>query len=306
MFDNKSEHFAGMFGKSIEATRNYEAALNSLGLDFSCSKQDIYFPTTDGDVSCAPDHVVVRKDDDNSVLGIVGKDFGLIQPIDAFRDAEYMMQLFPEIATVAGGTVDGGKQGWLHLSLPVTSEPVPGDIARYVLQISNGFAGAAAWRAALIMLREACINHSVVPTVRNSFMIRHTKNAASRLEGIRGLVRNAIDIAAEHVHVISRLATVRMDEFAIRDFTKALFPEDSQELARERILNLSYLGKGQDISGVRETAWAAFNAVTEYSEYWRGTEGRGRRSTQESRFQSVMKDDEDSLNNRAFVYLTAL
>lgn len=306
MFNDNSDHFSGMFGKSIQAERDYYKALDDLGLNFNLSKREIYYNTAGGDVAIDDSHVVVARDDTDQVVGITGKDFGLIQSVDAFRDVEYMLSLFPETAITAGGVTDEGKQGWMQLSLPVTSEPVPGDIVRYVLHISNGFAGAAAWRAVLSSLREACINHSVVPTVRNSFMIRHTKNAASRLEGIRGLVRNAIDIAAEHVHVINRLATVRMDEFAIRDFTKALFPEDSQELARDRILNLAYLGKGQDISGVRETAWAAFNAVTEYSEYYRGTEGRGRRSTQESRFQSVMRDDEDSLNNKAFVYLTAL
>jgi len=300
-------HFSGDNGRDIVGgTRDFEQAMNELGLNYTVSKRDIYFDCADG-IGVAPNHCLAVRDDNDMPFGPVGKDFGMIQPMDAFSPAKEWLSLDPTVSVVSGGALDGGRTAWLHLELPVKGEPVPGDIVRYLAQFHCGFDGSAANTLRVMALREACINHSIVAHVRNAFKIKHTKNAQSRFDAMRHDMQVAIEAAVRHVELLNGLAKVYVSDSELLAFANDLFPAEGQETARTRILDLAHTGKGQDLNGLSGTAWAAYNAVTEYSEYWRGTEGRGRKSTQESRWQNVtLGGTGDELNQQAFQYLVNL
>jgi hypothetical protein len=72
------------------------------------------------------------------------------------------------------------------------------------------------------------------------------------------------------------------------------------ENQRAKLTELFESGVGQNLPGVSGTAWAAYNAVTEYTNYWRTTRG-----SQERRFESALIGSGADLVRKSVDYLGA-
>jgi hypothetical protein len=83
------------------------------------------------------------------------------------------------------------------------------------------------------------------------------------------------------------MVKVSMSEPGLQGYLKAVFPEpdrDADEKARKKAVarvqrdraeasRLFTEGQGNEMAGVRGTLWAAYNGVTEYMDFHRGTYG---------------------------------
>jgi phage/plasmid-like protein (TIGR03299 family) len=157
--------------------------------------------------------------------------------------------------------------------------------------------------------RQVCSNglHAWVADYTRAVAVKHTQNAENRF------ITNAKEILEQEVAYFERfkqasfaLARKQMSSLEIDNFLNELFKANEKEEVSTRAKNqmqeikdLAFRGKGQDIDGVKGTAWAVYNGVTEYVDHYRSSRGSDENREFSSDFGSGAQ-----LRERAFELLT--
>ena len=207
------------------------------------------------------------------------------------------------------GALRGGTKVWL-LGKVNSFHVVPGDKVDQFLLLYNSHDGTGALRIFFTNVRVVCTNtaQAALRAGRGTGVsIRHTKNMMNRVEKAREVLGLSVQAHKEYADFSKYLVGKQMNKVKIESFVEDLIPvnEDAKFATkamnqRENIIQLFESGVGQDIPGVGGTAWAAYNAVTEYANYFRTTRGG-----QERRFESALFGTGAGLVERASELLIA-
>ena len=275
-----------------------EDAIIQAGLDCTVSKRELFaFNESSGAIPVEAHSAIVR-DTDDKVLGVVGKNYTPIQNLDAFG---FMDSLVDEslMRYHTAGSLSGGRRVWM-LGKVGSSEIIPNDHVDHYLFLYNGFDGKTSLRCLWTDVRVVCANTARAALDRGEktgVSVRHTRNAMDNMreaQKVLGLAREAFDDSANFMR---QLADTPMPTTDWVDFCIALVPEPATDedgeiskRARTRVDNrrrdltgLFVGGTGTNIPGVGGTAWAAYNALTEYASFHRTTRG-----SQDKRFESLL------------------
>ena len=290
--------------------------LQQAGLDWDVETRQSYYQVTDDfyNVSMAPApgsfHVV--RTDTQASLGDVTSKYQPIQNRDALSLLdEVMLAGDEEVIYESAGCAKGGKVVWIQaLDRGGRTDIVPGDpvdSTQIVLKRHDGKGSIVLFQA---MDRIVCSN--VLPSILKSggceLRIRHTRSAMDRIEQAKRLMHASRRQHAQQVAMAKGLARTQMTTKSMEDFLDVVAPlgltADGEVSTRSRNIrdNVLYLfenGKGQDIPGVRGTAWAALNAVTEYATH-------GRHGHNHKQFMSVVQGGEQRRIQKATEYLYAI
>lgn len=253
---------------SGDGASNLDLALSNAGLDFAVDKRPLYL----SDGTKVPDSSAIVREDNNKVLGVVGKRYTPIQNADAFGVfQEAFDQGLLEVETV--GQLGGGQIVWVQARvvgdpLVVTGE----DTVRPYVLLANSHDGSIALRAGFTAVRLFCMNQMAAATKQGSLIsLRHTRNVkldalrtgiAAGQENLRKVVQSARFLSQHNVPNTDVLNT----------YTRRVFKLDENEPSRmdEPIQELFETGRAADYQPVRGSFWAAYNAVTEYLTHYRG------------------------------------
>lgn len=270
-------------GTKVDGLATPQEMVKHAGLDWTVTT----VPLVTGDGQAVPTHVAIRRDDSRVVLGVAGARY---TPIQNTQAAEVMDALVTEGAATVEvcGALDQGHRCWMLSRLPETFEVVRGDAVQPYVLLAWGHDGQHGLAAKLTPIRVVC-NNTLTMALGKSWnksadvYVRHTPNAKLQLEAAQtalGLVRKQMASTAAAYTV---LAATPVDSPAAAGYfaglvTEPVRLEDKKEeryersLARwneaqARMLALFESGKGTEIAGVRGTAWAAYNAVTEFLDH---------------------------------------
>jgi len=311
-------------GTVIDHAPNSQEALELAGLDWRVGQEDLYRQTspdiyhTPAEYAQVPNAVLNVREDTKSILGIVSENYKVVQNVDAFKFLDGLHQdgiLKYETAF----SLNGGKKIVITARLPkddhVTDEDV---LQRYVL-FSNAHDGTEAIRFGATSVRVVCANTLALALSRNkigSLSIRHSGNLDDKLteaRSILGVAGRQFDEFAENAVALRQriLSNAEWDEFLdlnVRIPSK-FDPDYSDQRAaniiktREAIDDLYHNDPKQRLAGIGETAWAAFNAVSEYVDHL-PRRGKSERARTETRFNVTQNGTGNTLKQRA--YQTAL
>jgi phage/plasmid-like protein (TIGR03299 family) len=272
-------------GTRVEGLQSTEAMQYAAGLTWTVSTRPVTYTGATGPLSADGQRAVAR-DDNDTLLGMVTDRYHPIQNTQAFECLDALVAEGAAIVETAG-SIQGGKRVWALATLPETFEVLPGDrVAPYVL-VSWGHTGKHSLEVRLTPVRVVCNNTLDMATSgRAQVSIRHSANAKIRIEEARnalGLVRKQIK---ETQAAYATLAAQPVSRKDAKSYFETVFPApvapESPDKAEARtyqekldrwngvqaeILKLYSTGKGLEIPGVRDTAWAAYNAVTEYVDH---------------------------------------
>jgi phage/plasmid-like protein (TIGR03299 family) len=283
-------------GKKIPEgkTLGVQEALTAAGLDWKVDLRRLY--TVDGHtlLNVLGRYAVCRQKD-NAILGIVGQDYTPLQNEEAFA----WFQPFLDSADVTletAGSLKGGSQVWVLAKIQGANMSV-GDndeVAYYVL-LSNSHDGSLPVCVGFTPIRVVCNNTLCLAHESEAsklLRVRHTARLLKNLDDIREIM----DIAHKEFYAtIEQYRTLMKRAINHHDFVKyvKLVFNLSEKGGKELIPNIAYLvdhGRGSELAG--QTYWGAYNAVTEYLNYFRG-------KTQDNTLNSLWYGDSAEVNKRA-------
>jgi len=274
-------HALGQY-KAAPATS--KEAMELAGMAWTASLQPLYLHR-EGKAYEVSSHRAVVRNDTSEQLGVVGSDYHITQYSELFEFADALVGAATAMYHTAG-TIRGGSRGWILAKLPTTLVIVPGDVVEQYLMIGSAHDGSMANTAGFTSTRVVCANtfHAAIPGLKNMIKIRHTRNVKERLEEARKVLK----IGTQYFEVLGKrfqaLAAAQITERMAREYFTAVFPltqnakgEDSTRIknTHETLAFLFQEGRGNQLPGVKNTFWAALNAVTEYVDHVRGVKKNG-------------------------------
>jgi phage/plasmid-like protein (TIGR03299 family) len=264
-------------GKKLPANATWED-INREGGFYNVRKEEIL---TASGVAIPGKRALVREDT-NAPLAVVSDSYHVIQFEDVAKTIVEAAQGVDAIFHTAGLLGEDGARGWLLAELPRVLR-VKGDeseIRPYLLGTAahDGHHGVVLRNVATRVVCQNTLGVAMGESTKYHVAIHHTKNAGQRLDEARrafGLLLQGMDELEEYANL---LAGTPFSERQMKRTIDDLLPLDTEKTEdkqskqlvekRDRVLSLYETGSGVG-AGIRGTAWAAFQAWTEYADHHR-------------------------------------
>ena len=263
-------------GEALIAGASIEAWVTAAGMDWNVCRSRVRFGEGPNQKIMDDKHVLFRSDS-KEPLGIVSKNFKIVQPktvLEFFRDlvADGGMQL------ETAGTLFGGKRFWALAKTGESAEVVRGDkVGGYVL-LCTGADGSLATTAKFTTVRVVCNNTLTTALPGDALRVTHRSVFdASQMKANMGLARQSFDVFMTNMRT---LAEKTLDPARAANLTVQLLAKKPGKLSDEErtvivdakpyrtIMDLySGTGRGARMAGVADTAWGWVNGVTEFVDH---------------------------------------
>ena len=220
------------------------------------------------------DQYAVYRTSDDAFLGMVGPDYVPLQNEQAlgwfqpFLDAK-------EATLETAGSLKGGRQVWALAKIRDGNMDVSNNdpVSHYIL-LSNAHDGSVAVRVGFTPIRVVCNNTltlAIGSKASQLLKVRHSRNLHVNLELIRETMKVARHEFSATVEQYRQLHRRGIDVAGLEKYVRVVFSLPEDKGGTELIPNIIYLferGRGNQEAG--RTYWGAYNAVTEYLNYFRG------------------------------------
>ena len=234
------------------------------------------------------------RSDNHDILGTVSEKYKVVDNSEAF-DFVDSLHMDGIIKYESAGSLKGGKFVWMLAKMPQEFEVVAGDKLEQYILFTTAHDGSRAVRVLPTSVRVVCWNTLSLATANESkgLSIRHKGNIMEKLDDARKCIMTA-QAKFDGFHTTARkLTTVKFDIEQLRGMTELLFPRekgknDTRRAKARAAIMAAFTDDPQNIDGVRGTAWAAFNAITQYVDHNSGYKGSNTAERAEARMDSVL------------------
>lgn len=301
-----------VIGTSVAGTTNAVKALQAGGLDWKVALDPITATHLGDDgvstMELKRHYAANRVNPDGSVanIDVVGSKFHVLQNLETAVALQLLVdQTGGEFWSV--GHTHNGARTFVQLGLPDNVSLIGGhDPVRWSILALNNHDGNGKFRIVAVPTRISCENQlSGLRRAEISFAIGHTKSI-TKLDV--EYVRNRLGLVVKQIEGFTSmgdaLAAQAMANGEFDQFLETLFPartgKDGEETegSVERTDRLRYLFKTAITQeDIRNTRWAAYNAVTEYVQWERTTLSADRRAL------AVVTGQADVIGQRALSLL---
>lgn len=270
-------------GTKVEGLQTAQDALQASGLNWAVLQSDLTYASPDGAPQTVPDQVANIRSTDSALLGIVGRNYRIVQNADAFDWADALVDS-GDAKYETAGSLFGGKRVFLSMELP-QGVHVPGDdgeIKPYLL-ITNGHDGGAALQGSVTMVRVVCSNTwtLALKDATRTFKIRHSGSIEGKLAQAREALGITFEYMGEFASAAEDLMAKRVTEKQAEKVLKAVFPLPARAKANPARIPLEAFGRALDVyrdspnlQNIRGTAWGLLQAVGEFVDHEMDYRGR--------------------------------
>ena len=287
-------------GKAVTATSAAEAAKQA-GLDWTVSTQPLqaYVTNEVNEFESVTDYYPVENkkavlkhgtDGNNSVIGVVGNKYKLVQNIEVFNALDSLIDS-GEARYAAAGEIKNGSQVWMVLELP-HGVYVADDPHVAMLLVKTGHDGSSSVVIKPIIERLFCANQINGLITGNkkyndyTYRMTHTTNQELSVNDIRNITRLTYSAIGDYQDTANRLLSVKMSRDKAVDYFKRVWalpseiesaPVDmlSKGQLKQRTIALNARQKAWTIysesptqENIRDTAFGAWQAVIEYADHY--------------------------------------
>ncbi len=246
-------------------------------------KQDIA-DTFDGAFEQFVDKFATVRMSDKSVLGVVGKNYEILQNVKAFEFFQPFLDS-GECELESSGSLWSGQKVWVLAKINRPSGMVDSDQLNKYLLLSNSHDGSMAVRVGTTMVRVVCWNTmmaSVNDKASKLIRIRHSSKMDENLQNIRESIDVINDEMNATIELYTKLCCKTINQNDLRKFVKLVLDVDTEKLDKDlptRTQNTidKIVGYHKNSPGVSGQNWYdAINAVTYYlsHDYGRSIESR--------------------------------
>lgn len=290
-FSVKEKPWHGL-GQIVEDYPNSAEALRFAGLDYTVEKYPLFTRpgglVVDGTELEVPDYFSTIRTDTRQVLGVVGRDYEVVQNRDAFSFFDSILD-GEGIQYETAGALGKGERIFITAKLPGYIEVGREDLIEKYLFLTTSHDGFGSITAAFTPTRIVCNNtlNAALKNQTNAIKIRHTANAKERLEQahiVMGISNRLTDQLSE---IFTSWSKTRITDPELQRLIQlAMVPNkevleniqsgrlDELSTCFNNICNAAFeyaqTSPSQQTETTRGTLFGAYNAVTGYFQNVRG------------------------------------
>lgn len=269
------------FGKSFAGQNvNVNDAIHEIGADFNVSKQplirvprEVYEAIKHGEsiasvnlstANLITSHAATVRDDYDSTLGVVGRDYGIVQNSTSFDFINFIKEVSGEEPIVeTAGLLGNGERMFVTCKLGADSYLNPNDAVRNYVVFTNSHDGSGSVMAFFSPIRVICSNslNVAIRQCPNKVSFKHTKYVEHRLDWEKEENRKkALEVFAKSVNfskawldAMLNLKTQKVDDTFKKDFAAKMYLSDAAYKL--------YLNNNHNWDGVDEISTRSKNQI---------------------------------------------
>lgn len=266
-------------GTRVDGLQTAQDMLTHAGLLWTVGTEELFLAPQLNAPAIEGFRAVIRQDT-RKVLGVVTDRYVPIQNTQAGDVMDAMITEGNAHVEVAGA-LDDGQRLWMLAHVPADFDVVRGDTVKPYVLLAWGHDGKHGLAAKLTPIRVVC-NNTLTSALGDKWSksadvyVKHTKNAKLQLAEAQralGLVRKQAEVTAD---AYRWLAVAHIDDPTAAKYFGTVFPrpegenvpEESVErwiTQQETLAHLYREGAGAHLAP--ETAWTAYNAITEFTDH---------------------------------------
>lgn len=292
-----------MFKTNLD-TNDVNLAMEAGNHDFVVDKTPLYTP----DGLLIPDMVANINRNTGDYLGTVGKGWEPVQPHTVYELAQELIEAtdgkIDSVFNLRGGAVMGVQFTLAH------REYIAGDPISLHFMMLNAFNGTHGLAGHAPTHRSSCLN--VANSTNKVYNLKHTKNVLNRVQVVRNMLRFYQNEIANFDEKMKYMVSHQMNEEQAIAWFRGLFPAPKSRRAETRLDNqvITFIdclrtGRGSEIPGVRNTAYGAYQALTEFINHHRSTRVADGRESDEVKFESIHFGSGNTLTQKGFSKLSS-
>ncbi|MFD2943276.1 DUF932 domain-containing protein [Flavobacterium notoginsengisoli] len=215
-------------GQIVQDYPTSAEAITHAGLDFEVEKRRLFTPSapivTQDDIISGrldiKDYCSTVRTDTDTVLGVVGKDYHIVQNRDAFSFFDSIVG-GDGILYETAGALGNGERIFITAKLPDYIRVGKDDLIEKYLFLTTSHDGSGSITAAFTPIRIVCANtlNAAMQSKTNTVRIRHTSNAKERLEQAHKVMGIADNLTANLEAVFNHWTKIRVTD---KEFKKLI------------------------------------------------------------------------------------
>jgi len=293
-FSVKEKPWHGL-GKIVDQYPTSAEAMHFAGLDFTVEKRKLFTydsenQNTDPDEELSviipeievPGHFATVRTDTDLPLGVVGRDYQIVQNRDAFSFFDSIVG-GDGIQYETAGALGNGERIFITAKLPEYIRVGDDDLVEQYLFLTTSHDGYGSITAAFTPVRIVCNNtlNAALHAKSNAIKIRHTAKAEERLKQAHELMGISNRLGKELEMIFNRWAKVRIADPEVRKLIQLAMVPNKEVLAnlnagKDDELSACFRNMVDDVYGyamshatqvlptTAGTVFGAYNAVTGY------------------------------------------
>ena len=222
-FSVKEKAWHGL-GQIVQDYPSSSEAIKHAGLDYTVEKRKLF--TLDNDSQQenpeetivvpeieVPNYFATLRTDTEQVLGVVGKDYEVVQNVDAFSFFDAIVG-GEGIQYETAGALGKGERIFITAKLPGYIKVGREDLIEQYLFLTTSHDGYGSITAAFTPVRIVCNNtlNAALRNFSNSIRIRHTANAKERLEQAHKVMGISNQLAGQLETIFNQWSAVRVTD----------------------------------------------------------------------------------------------
>lgn len=293
-FSVKEKAWHGL-GQIVEQYPTSGEAIKHAGLDYEVAKSPLYtkcsgfINTTNGiemgsNELVVPDSFATIRTDNNTVLGVVGKDYQIVQNREAFSFFDAIVGGSDGILYETAGALGQGERIFITAKLPGYIRVGNGDdVTQKYIFLTTSHDGSGSITAAFTPIRIVCQNtlNASLRSMSNVVRIRHTSGAKQRLDDAHKVMGLADTLSTQLEGIFNNWAKVKVTDNEVKKLIQlALCPnKETLDLIKkgaedeistvfkntvEDAFAYAMVSDTQQMETTKGTLFGAYNAVTGY------------------------------------------
>ena len=293
-FSVKEKAWHGL-GQIVEQYPTSAEAIKHAGLDYEVAKSPLYtkasgiIQTPDGIVTAqtelaVPDCFATIRTDSNAVLGVVGKDYHIVQNREAFSFFDAIVGGGDGILYETAGALGQGERIFITAKLPDYIRVGNGDdVTEKYIFLTTSHDGSGSITAAFTPIRIVCQNtlNASLRSMSNVVRIRHTSGAKQRLEDAHKVMGLADTFTTQLEGIFNQWAKISVTDAEVKKLIQLALCPNKETLnlikkgAEDEISTVfkntvddafayAMASESQQMETTKGTLFGAYNAVTGY------------------------------------------
>ena len=323
-FSVKEKAWHGL-GTIVDRYPTSAEALNFAGLDYQVEKRPLF--TMDNlnnelrDLGATefkselsiPNYFATVRNDNAAVLGVVGKDYAVVQNVDAFSFFDSIVGGGDGIQYETAGALGKGERIFITAKLPSYIRVGADDLIEQYLFLTTSHDGGGSITAAFTPVRIVCNNtlNAAMHNHRNAIRIRHSSGATDRLKQAHTLMGISSRFGSELEELFNPWAKVNISDEQVKKLIQvAMAPsrevlqslkngiEDEQSSCFKNMVEEVYsYAMGNETQQLQTTAGTLFGAYNSVSGYFQNVRNF---KNDEAKFKSIIEGTAKQKGQTAF------